>query len=235
MLILQSKIKSLIIVKMLQYEVITMTNSYMPLSEKLRPKSIDDLNMRPNVSSMIEQMIQNGSISNLLFYGKPGTGKTTAARLIAQKIDADCYELNGSFNDGDKTLVKNIENFGTSLSMFGKPKICFIDEADYLSNNVQASLRKIIEYVSSNCRFIFTANDINRLSDAIQSRFICINFDQMLFDHASIISQMINKYETMLPLCGYKFDREIVSKCVRLYYPDFRAVANRFEIELERI
>lgn len=227
--------KFLNIVRQLQREDTIMNKSQMPLCEKLRPTMLHALNLEPNVESMLQRMIENSSISNLLFYGKPGTGKTTTARIIMKAINADVYELNGSIIASDQSMIKQIENFATSASFIDLPKICFIDEADYLSMKVQASLRNLIERVSSNCRFIFTANNDNRLHAAIQSRFTRVNFDDMLFDYSSVIEKMTKHYETNLPMHGYKFDDEIVRKNLRNYYPDFRSVANQFEIELERI
>lgn len=212
-----------------------MNNSNMPLCEKLRPTMLNALNLEPNVEAMLQRMIENSSISNLLFYGKPGNGKTTTARVIMKAMNADIYELNGSNVISDQTMIKQIENFATSANFIDSPKICFIDEADYLTMKVQTSLRNLIEKVSSNCRFIFTANNVNRLHAAIQSRFTRVNFDSMLFDYSLVIEKMVNHYEINLPMHGYKFDDEIVRKNLRNYYPDFRAVANQFEIELERI
>ena len=212
-----------------------MNDSNMPLSEKLRPTMLHALNLEPNVEAMLQRMIENSSISNLLFYGKPGNGKTTTARVIMKAMNADIYELNGSIITSDKTMVNQIENFATSVSFIDSPKICFIDEADYLTMKVQASLRNLIERVSSNCRFIFTANNVNRIHAAIQSRFTRVDFDIMLFDYSLVIEKMTKHYEMNLPMHGYKFDDEIVRKNLRNYYPDFRAVANQFEIELERI
>ena len=73
------------------------------------------------------------------------------------------------------------------------------------------------------------------MHDAIKSRFTRVDFDSMLFDHLSVIEKMTKHNEMNLPMHGYKFDDVIVRKNLRNYYPDFRAVANQFEIELERI
>ena len=212
-----------------------MKNSNMPLCEMLRPTMIHELNLKPNVQSMIKRMIESVSISNLLFYGKPGTGKTSTANIIIKSIDADSVTYNGSRFSGEKPVLNIIESFTSCVSLYQKPKICFIDEADYLSNNVQAALRYIIENVATNCRFIFTANDISKLSDAIRSRFINVNFDNMLFEREPIIEKLIDSYEQKLPMNGFKYDRDIVKKCLNMHYPDFRSVANRFEMELNRL
>lgn len=129
-----------------------MTRHIQLLSETLRPSSLADLNLPDNLYSSFERMIKRRSIINLLFYGKPGIGKTSAARILLKEIDADIYEINGSFNKGDKTMVNRIEDFSSALSVEDKPKVCFIDEADHMSKEVQASLRYIIEKVSSTTR-----------------------------------------------------------------------------------
>lgn len=123
------------------------------LSEALRPKALADLNLPDRLILSFERMVEKGSILNLLFYGKPGIGKTSAARILVNELGADVYELNGSLSDGDKTTARGIETFASTLSLTDAPKICFIDEADYLTKEVQASLRGVIEKVHHNTRF----------------------------------------------------------------------------------
>ena len=101
------------------------------LSELLRPRSIAELNLPPDISNSLQRMEKSGSVMNLLFYGEPGIGKTSAARILTEKTDV--YEINGSFNNGDKTMLRGIEAFASTMSLIDRPKVCFIDEAEYLT------------------------------------------------------------------------------------------------------
>ena len=69
------------------------------LSELLRPTELADLIQPLELIQRLERMVERRALVNMLFHGKPGLGKTSAARILANKLDADCYEtqwLNGN-------------------------------------------------------------------------------------------------------------------------------------------
>ena len=144
---------------------------------------------------------------------------------------ADNYEINGSFNNGDKTMLKGIEAFATSVSILKGPKICFIDEADYMSKEAQASLRTLIEIVSQNTRFILTANDISRLTPAIKSRCHPICFDVRPVDKKNVVEKMTQRYFNKFSEMKIEVDPVRVSEIVGIYFPDLRKIANQFQLE----
>ena len=165
---------------------------------------------------------------NLLFYGEPGIGKTSAARILT--INAHVYEINGSFNNGDKTMLRGIEAFASHLSMFGQPKVCFIDEAEYLTKEVQAGLRYTIEKFSGSTRFILTANDFKKITPALRSRCAPICFDVAPKDRAMVVEKMVARYEQRLTEFGYEYDPTRLREIVGIYFPDLRSIANQLEL-----
>lgn len=201
------------------------------LSEQLRPQYLGELNLPDHLIRSLQRMVESRTVMNLLFYGKPGIGKTSAARILIKEINSDVMELNGSFNNGEKTLINNIQSFATSVSILKGPKICFIDEADFLPRPVQESLRYIIENVSSNARFILTANDETRLSPAIRSRCASICFDVSRKESEEIISKMVERYESKLQSLEIKYDPARLREIVGIYFPDLRTISNRLELE----
>ena len=209
-----------------------MTNFKPLLSEVLRPQTLADLNLPENISSSLDRMVKSGSAMNLLFYGKPGIGKTSTARILINELRADVYELNGSFNNGDKTMVRVIESFASTMSLSDGPKICFIDEADHMSTDVQASLRYVIERVSSNTRFLLTANDISKLTPAMKSRCLPICFDVPPHQFRDVVDRMTLRYEQRLNELGYTTDTKRIREIVAYYFPDLRTIANMFQLEL---
>jgi DNA polymerase III delta prime subunit len=211
------------------------SNNIQPLlSELLRPQCLADLNLPDNIMQSLQNMIKNQAPMNLLFYGEPGIGKTSAARIIIKEIagDNNCYELNGSFNNGDKTMIKQIESFASTISLYGGPKICFIDEADHLSKDAQASLRYTIEKMSTNTRFIMTANEFKRLTKAMLSRCTPICFDVSPLEANKVIDRMVSRYVTRLSELGYENDPKKIRDITCFYYPDLRSIANQFQLEL---
>ena len=201
------------------------------VSELLRPRSIAELNLPPDISDSLERMEKSGSVMNLLFYGEPGIGKTSAARILIE--NACSFEINGAFSNGDKTTLRMIENFGSTVSMFGNQKVCFIDEADYLTKEVQAGLRYTIEKYA-HTRFILTANEIKRISPAILSRCAPICFDVLPKDKPVVLERMIARYEQRLTELGYNYDPVRLRQIVGIYFPDLRSIANQLQLSFDR-
>jgi DNA polymerase III delta prime subunit len=202
------------------------------LSEVLRPQSLAELNLPDDMIASLEKCVQTGSIPNMLFYGEPGIGKTSAARILIRELKVDCREFNGSFNDGEKTFVRIIEGFISTYSLVHRSKICFIDEADYMSKEIQNPLRYIIEKFSDNARFLLTANDESKLIPAMKSRCMPICFDVKRKDADAVIERMVDRYSVKLNDAGYEIDEKVIRRIVGTYFPDLRNIANHFQMEI---
>jgi DNA polymerase III delta prime subunit len=208
-----------------------MARTTQSVSELLRPQQLGDLTLPRSVIDRLQRMVDSGTIMNMIFYGKPGLGKTSAARALCKAIGCDVYELNGSSLTGIDTVREKIEGYASSVSFRKKVKICFIDEADYLSKSAQAALRYVIERSYNNCRYLLTANDISKLIPAIQSRLMPICFDIAPADRAEVHANLMTRYETKLSESGIRFDKERLNEIVGIFYPDFRSIANHIEFE----
>lgn len=205
------------------------------LSETLRPQVLEDLNLPEQMTRQLKSMVGGKSIMNMIFYGDPGIGKTSAARILLKELEADVYELNGSFNNGDKGMVKKIEGFAYTMSLLGRPKVCFIDEADQMTKEVQNSLRYIIEKVSATTRFLLTANDINKLTPAMRSRCMPVRFDVPPSQIREVVDRMADRYIVRLDELGYAAEQKRVREIVAYYFPDLRTIANMFQMELQKL
>ncbi len=102
---------------------------YTPLAEKMRPKTLEDFFGQEDLvgaSSTIRQMIENKNFSSMIFWGPPGVGKTTLAKIIAHTTDSSIYELS-AVTSGIKEIKEVIE-----VAKFNKANdkktILFVDE-----------------------------------------------------------------------------------------------------------
>jgi DNA polymerase III delta prime subunit len=202
------------------------------VSELLRPQRLGDLTLPQRVIDRLQRMIDEGSIMNMLFYGKAGLGKTSAARVFINALGPrDSMEINGSSATGIDFVRDKVERFATSVAMFGGQKICFIDEADYVSKNAQAALRYVIEKMSINCRFLFAVNDVSKLLPAIRSRLLEICFDIAPADRHDVQRRLIERYGTKLAEYRIPYDKDRLREIVGIYYPDLRSIANHLEFD----
>ena len=119
-----------------------------PLAERIRPQKLEDYISQlhlvgPNGS--LTQQIARGIIPSMIFWGSPGTGKTTLAQIIAKQSQRRFYELS-AINSGVKDIRDVIENAKQSGGLFtAKNPILFIDEIHRFSKSQQDSLLAAVE------------------------------------------------------------------------------------------
>ena len=119
-----------------------------PLAERMRPKSLAEYFGQSHLvgpKGSLTQMIENGVFPSLIFWGPPGTGKTTLAQLIAKEKERPFYQLS-AINAGVKEVREIIQKAENSGGLFsGKSPILFIDEIHRFSKAQQDSLLNAVE------------------------------------------------------------------------------------------
>jgi len=150
--------------------------------EKYRPKSLDDVVGQEEIVERLKAYAKEGNLPHLLFAGPAGTGKTTCAIALARDMFGEnwrqnYYELNSSDERGIETVRTKVKEIAR-LAPFGGTtfKIIFLDEADNLTADAQAAMRRTMETYSKTSRFILSANYSSRLIEPIQSRTAVFRF-----------------------------------------------------------
>ena len=119
-----------------------------PLAERMRPKSLGEYFGQDHLvgpKGSLTQMISNGVFPSLIFWGPPGTGKTTLAQLLALEKERPFYQLS-AINAGVKEIREIINKAEHSGGLFsGKSPILFIDEIHRFSKSQQDSLLNAVE------------------------------------------------------------------------------------------
>jgi replication factor C small subunit len=150
--------------------------------EKYRPAKLADIVGQDEIVERLQSYVKAGSLPHLLFTGTAGVGKTTAAIALAREFFGEAWhmnfrELNASDERGIDVVRNQIKQFART-SPLGEAsfKILFLDEADALTPDAQAALRRTMESYAQTCRFILSCNYSSKIIDPIQSRCAIYRF-----------------------------------------------------------
>jgi DNA polymerase III delta prime subunit len=196
--------------------------------EKYRPKIFNELILKDK--QKLEQYIQKpASLPSFIFYSfKPGTGKTSCAKVIINTLDCDHRIINSSQERGIDTIREQVTRFAMGLKSNESKRCVFLDEADGLTPPAQNSLRNLMETYSDNCFFIFSCNDINRIIEPIRSRCIEFNFENPVKEEIYLKLKTICEKEEIV----FKYAAEartLLSSLVDYYYPDIRSMIKKLQ------
>lgn len=209
--------------------LINITYMNRPWVNKYRPKNIKDIIYQDEIVMMFKNTLKTGNLPHLLLYGPPGCGKTSFGLVMAYQLfgpnimNNRVMELNASDERGISVVRNKIYNFARTAISNPDPKfpcppykIIILDEADAMTTEAQAALRKIMEELSGSTRFIFMCNYINQIIDPICSRCMKFRFKPIRHD---ILEKKITDIATNEKM---NLKSEIISTIVNISKGDAR-------------
>ena len=198
--------------------------------EKYRPQGLKEVVGQDAIVERLSAYVKANNLPHLLFAGPAGTGKTTCAIAIAKDLYGEEWrnyfqELNASDERGIDVVREKIKEFARTAPIGKIPfKILFLDEADALTGDAQAALRRTMERYTHTCRFVLSCNYSSKIIDPIQSRCAVFRFKP-------IKAEDVGKHLTKIAkLEGISITKEGMDALLYVSAGDMRKAINSLQV-----
>jgi putative ATPase len=166
-----------------------------PLADKLRPEGLDTFEGQEHLvgkGKIIRSYIENNKLNSLIFWGPPGTGKTTLSRIIVKEMDLPAKEFSATISKlGDAREV--MKQAADGKRMTGKPLVLFVDEIHHFNKSAQDAFLPYVERGDIILLGTTTENPAYKINRALLSRLKIIEFFPLTDNHLrNILQQAIS-------------------------------------------
>ena len=149
--------------------------------EKYKPHKLNEIIGNSNIIQNIQKSVSMNILSNSLFYGESGTGKTTLTRCIVNEVLPDIniqqenlLEFNASEERNQLNIKKKLTHFVSKKILNTLPKIIIIDEIDNMLETTQSVISNFMD--QDNILFLLTCNKLKSILESIQTRSLIYHF-----------------------------------------------------------
>ena len=187
---------------------------------KNRPEKLDDIVGNIDIINSLKVSSKKGEISNMIFFGESGNGKTVTAECLMKEITNDYFILN-AYDDRNQNSFKKVISSFAKKKTNGK-KIFLIDEIDSLIDSTQAVLSQFME--SDDIKFILTCNRLDNIIETVQNKSIIYRFDNIKEEEIYSYLQLLCIKEDIL------YDKDGLEALVFSANGDLRIAINNLNI-----
>jgi len=198
-------------------------------TEKYRPLTLDEVVGQTEIVDRLKAYVASNELPHLLFAGPAGTGKTTCGICLARAFfgegwSGNFHEQNASDERGIDVVRGKIKDFARTSPLGDYAfKIIFLDEADALTSEAQAALRRTMERFSR-CRFIFSVNFSSKIIEPLQSRCAVFRFKPLRSEEVKKYVERVAKNE------GIEITSEGMKALTYIAQGDLRKATNLLQV-----
>lgn len=207
-----------------------------PLAARLRPRTLDEFIGQEHIvgpGRLLRRAIQADQLSSLIFYGPPGSGKTTLARIIANTTHAHFIALNAVLS-GVKDIREAIDTARDQRGMFGRKTILFIDEVHRFNKAQQDALLPHVENGTVILIGATTENPYFEVNKALVSRSRIFQLRNLNEDDLrAVVWQALADKERGYGQLKVNLAEAALDHLVNVANGDARAVLNALELAVE--
>ena len=152
-----------------------------PLAERMRPQTLKDFVGQENIFNQLKKMIESGNFQSMIFFGAPGTGKTSLAKIIANTANANFIKINAALS-GISELREIVKDAADNRNFYRKNTILFIDEIHRFNKSQQDFLLPYVEDGRIILIGATTENPFFEVNAALLSRVKIIRLEKLSAD-----------------------------------------------------
>ncbi len=207
--------------------------SLAPLADRIRPKTLEEVvgqNHLLKPGKFLYRCIAAKRIPSMIFYGPSGTGKTTLAKVIANEVEMNFYQLN-AVTSGVKDIREVVEVAKKAMTYENKPNLLFIDEIHRFSKNQQDALLPYVEEGVLTLIGATTENPYFEVNKALLSRTSVLKLESLSHEDIKLLLQRTLKDKANgLGRYNVNLTKEAMNHLITSSMGDGRRALNALEI-----